>query len=527
MKTCPVCGKEYSDTATLCPADAVVLEHTQDPLIGKPLASKYNIEELIKSGGMGSVYRGKHILMDKTVAIKVLRPSLAVDPAVVARFSREAKAASRINHPHAVVVTDFGEDENGVVFLVMEYLSGRTLKEIIRTEGPLELKRIVEIIRQVAGALDVAHSQGVIHRDLKSDNIMLSSTNGGEWAKVLDFGIAKIQQPEGAGDIEVTAANLVVGTPQYMSPEQCSQARPLDARSDVYSLGVIVFEMLTGRVPFTGDSPTVIMMKHVQDPPPSVLTGRPNLPTPIDDVVRRALAKQPADRFSSAGELYEALSRAVLTTDELSEAFAEAAAPVTVANAPVPAVDDADEETVVRVREPQTFVRQRPEPLPIPVETPIASFNPWRIMLPAVIVLVAVFGIVFLLTRSPGQTSSAPPDQINGLVTDPSGQPVQQMSPATGVDERGIQPSNSSMPTVSTQSASPTPNANSNRGGAEVLPSEVNGNFGENDNANTRRPNQNTNQPSDLPRLRPDESPPPRPSESPRPRRVGTPEAPG
>src|SRR5215475_11994038 len=144
MKTCPVCGKEYSDTATLCPVDAVVLERTHDPLIENTLAGKYKIEESIKSGGMGSVYRGKHILMDKTVAIKVLRPSLAVDPAVVARFSREARAASRINHPHAVVVTDFGEDENGVVFLVMEYLKGRTLKEIIKSEGPMQLKRVVE-----------------------------------------------------------------------------------------------------------------------------------------------------------------------------------------------------------------------------------------------------------------------------------------------------------------------------------------------------------------------------------------------
>src|SRR5436853_2180388 len=263
MKVCPVCGKEYSDTSTLCPIDASVLQRDEDPLIGKTLAGKYLVEELIKHGGMGAVYRGKHILMEKTVAIKVLRPSLAVDDVVVARFSREAKAASRISHPHAVSVTDFGEDENGVVFLVMEYLDGRTLKDIIKSEGPMPLERALEIIRQVSGALDAAHQQGVIHRDLKSDNIMLSRTNGGEWAKVLDFGIAKIQQPEGVRDHDITAANLVIGTPQYMSPEQCSQTGPLDARADVYSLGVILYEMLAGRVPFTGDSPTVIMMKPV------------------------------------------------------------------------------------------------------------------------------------------------------------------------------------------------------------------------------------------------------------------------
>src|SRR6266705_2268520 len=310
MKICPVCGKEYSDTTTLCPVDAVVLERTEDPLLGHTLAGKYKIEELINSGGMGSVYRGKHVLMDKTVAIKVLRPSLALDHSVVARFSREAKAASRISHPNAVIVTDFGEDENGVVFLVMEYLDGRTLKDVIKSDGPMKLDRVIEIIRQVSGALDVAHSQGVIHRDLKSDNIMLSRTNGNEWAKVLDFGIAKIQQPEGARDIEITAANLVVGTPQYMSPEQCSQSGPIDARSDIYSLGIIVYEMLAGRVPFTGESPTVIMMKQVQDRPPSILATRADLPAAIDQAIAKALAKQPADRFQTTGEFSETLSRA-------------------------------------------------------------------------------------------------------------------------------------------------------------------------------------------------------------------------
>src|SRR5947209_16002394 len=219
MKVCPVCNRKYPDSMTLCSAEAAVLKRLEDPLIGQTLAEKYRIEKLIKSGGMGSVYRGKHVLMVKTVAIKVLRPSLAVDNAVVARFSREAKAASRISHPHAVNVTDFGEAENGVVFLVMEYLDGRTLKEIIKSEGPMPLARVVEIIRQVTGALDAAHGQGVVHRDLKSDNIMVSQTNGGDWAKVLDFGIAKIQQPASVKDADLTAPNLVIGTPQYMSPE--------------------------------------------------------------------------------------------------------------------------------------------------------------------------------------------------------------------------------------------------------------------------------------------------------------------
>src|SRR5712671_3209213 len=352
MKTCPVCGKDYSDTSTLCPIDAAVLQRTSDPLVGQTLADKYSIEKLIKRGGMGAVYLGKHVLMDKTVAIKVLHPSLALDDDVVARFSREAKAASRISHPHAVSVTDFGESENGIVFLVMEYLDGRTLKEIIRSEGAMPLGRVVEIIRQVTGALDAAHGQGVVHRDLKSDNIMVSQTNGGDWAKVLDFGIAKMQQPEGVRDNDITAANLVIGTPQYMSPEQCSQAGPIDARSDVYSLGVIVFEMLTGKVPFTGDAPTVIMMKQVGDEPPSVLEARPDLPGSIDNLIKKALAKQPVVRFQTAGALSDAFALAAAQTGAVtSKQVAPVADTVAIAPVGLATADDLDEETVVRPRE--------------------------------------------------------------------------------------------------------------------------------------------------------------------------------
>src|SRR6185295_7794685 len=168
MKACPKCGAEYPDTTTLCPSDGVALEKTDDALLGEVLAGKYRIEERLNSGGMGTVYRGTHVLMDKTVAVKVLRPSLAADEKIVARFSREARAASKISHPHALTVTDFGEAENGVVFLLMEYLDGQTLKDLIREEGPMPLPRAVEIIRQIGSALDSAHGEGVVHRDLKS-----------------------------------------------------------------------------------------------------------------------------------------------------------------------------------------------------------------------------------------------------------------------------------------------------------------------------------------------------------------------
>ena len=501
MKVCSVCGKEYSNTSSLCPVDGEVLRNTDDPLIGVTLAGKYLVEELIKRGGMGAVYRGKHVLMDKRVAIKVLRPSLAMDDDVVARFSREAKAASRISHPHAVSVTDFGEAENGVVFLVMEYLDGQTLKEIIKTEGAMSLERTAEIVRQVSGALDAAHEQGVIHRDLKSDNIMLSQTNGGDWAKVLDFGIAKIQQPNGVRDIDITAANLVIGTPQYMSPEQCSHSGPIDARSDVYSLGIIIYEMLAGKVPFTGESPTVIMMKQVQDDPPSLSEARPDLPAAVVGIVSQALAKQPDNRFQSAGELSKALAEA----SELEAGSAVAAAPVTVANSPVvkPA-DDVDEETIVTPRHPLdevTVVHARREPAP--TDAAPAGANPWRILLPAAIVLVAVFGVVFLLTRGSGQTQSPNANATQpGLVADPNSQPVQPVGPATGESERNIQ---------SQPSLTPTPrNANANVG--EQLPAtSVNGNFGSNSNRNTNQREAPTPRPSP----KEEDEPPPLPKPSP------------
>lgn len=489
---------------TLCSVDAAVLQNPSDPLLGQTLAGKYLVEQLIKRGGMGAVYRGKHVLMDKTVAIKVLRPALAVDDDVVARFSREAKAASRISHPHAVSVTDFGESENGIVFLVMEYLDGRTLKEIIRSEGPMPLARVVEIIRQVTGALDAAHGQGVVHRDLKSDNIMVSQTNGGDWAKVLDFGIAKIQQPASVKDADLTAPNLVIGTPQYMSPEQCSQTQPLDARSDIYSLGVIIYEMLAGRVPFTGESATMIMMQHVQDPPPSVIATRPDLPPAVDGVITRALAKHPADRFQTAGGLFAELSTAA---GEGVGAAPRSAA--TVATVVSPAADDLDEETVVRPREAPQYASAAA------ARDAMASFSPWRIIVPSAVVLVVVFGIVFLLTRSAGQPQPKPTQGQTELAADPNSQPVQPGSPPNGASEHGIQSLGAASPAGNVNT-----NANANQGSR--LPPDLLENFGANANANDNasgRGNKNANQrESPTPKSLPTDSiktgtpPPPKPS---------------
>ena len=486
MKKCPKCGVEYPDTTTLCPSDGVALEKDPDSLLGTIIAAKYRIDERLNEGGMGTVYRGTHVLMDKTVAIKVLRPALAADEKIVARFSREARAASRISHPNALSVTDFGEDENGNVFLVMEYLSGKTLKQVIRDDGPLPLARVVDITRQVGDALSAAHKQGVVHRDLKSDNIMLVDTMSGDHAKVLDFGIAKIQEPDGQPDTGLTAPNLVIGTPQYMSPEQCSQDSEIDARSDIYSLGVILYEMLVGHVPFSGDSPTIVMMKHLQEPVPSVLEERSDLPPAVGRVVARAMAKLPGNRYQNVAELIEDLTIASgMTILGMS--------PIAVTNAPAGARvnDDADEVTMVRAREePVAIPRRAPVTVPIaPLAQPqVASgFNPMKILIPSAVALLVVFGAFYFLSWNSPASSVNTNQQTPTLAADPNSQPVQPAQPATGKAEEGLPAGGRVNPPANV-------NANAN---ASVSPEEIeaaspaaNANVNANTNANT---NSNSN----------------------------------
>jgi serine/threonine-protein kinase len=543
MKKCPKCEKSYEDTTTLCPNDGTVLERTDDALIGQTLADKYRVEELLSHGGMGTVYRGTHVLMDKTVAIKVLNPSLAADDVIVARFSREARAASRISHPHALNVTDFGESQNGVVFLIMEYLHGQTLKEVIQGSGPMPLPRAVEIVRQVCGALDAAHGEGVVHRDLKSDNIMLVDVGGGDWAKVLDFGIAKIKEPVGGTDPALTSPNLIIGTPQYMSPEQCSQAAELDARSDIYSLGVILYEMLAGHVPFTGESPTAIMMKHLQEPAPSLLDERKDLPASVSRVVARAMAKRPEDRYQSAGELAEALSLAAQDEAPAAATVADTGAGATNRKtnrilvptdsnemARQTASEEHDEETLVRPRARTEEVESR-EVVYRDAPPTAETLNPWRIIIPAIVGLILVFGIIWALTRNSNQPTTN--QQTTPLAVDPNSSPVQPMQSPTGGAEQGIANSGSTTTNTNLNSNSTTGKGQT----SETVPVGDNSNSIRNDNTKTKteptptpaNENRAEERPTPTPEASPtdtDEPPPPPPTPKKKPRELPKPDLP-
>jgi len=279
--------------------------HIDDSLVGQTLDEKYLIEERLSEGGMGTVYRARHLLMDRPVAIKVMREGLVEDEAARIRFQREARAAVRLQHPNAVAVTDSGETSDGYVYLVMELLEGRTLREILVKEAPIETARAISIMLQASDAVAAAHEAGIIHRDLKPSNILVTqSADAPAMVKVLDFGVAKLAPyilDDEDPNITLRGAGARVGTPRYMAPEQ-SNGNGLTPAADVYSLGVILYEMLTGMAPFTGSTPMEIAAKHVSDPPHAPREIVAAIPEDIEHVVLHALEKDAADRPANAAE---------------------------------------------------------------------------------------------------------------------------------------------------------------------------------------------------------------------------------
>lgn len=344
MKVCPKCGSRFGDDAAMCPHDGTPLQVSRAPvsanearasqagarrpsqagaqraaapapapsgphdLMGRTFFGEYTIVKKLGEGGMGAVYLARQNIIDQTVALKVLHPNAAESDEIVQRFYREAKVISMLSHPNIVRVFIFGRSEDNLLYLVMEFVKGVELRDRLDQVGALDELSAIKIMKQACSALAEAHDLGIIHRDLKPDNILLTEFRGEQnFVKILDFGIAKLNDPGGAPQQQLTQAGIVYGTPQYVSPEQ-AQAKPLDRRTDIYSLGCILFELITGRTPFTDKTPIGILTKHVFEPAPrpSEVAAGPVAPT-MEALILKALAKDPNDRFEDAMEMFQAL----------------------------------------------------------------------------------------------------------------------------------------------------------------------------------------------------------------------------
>ena len=318
MKQCPECKRQFADADTFCPFDGgrlVEAEHAPgalDYMVGTTLDARYKIERRLGEGGMGVVFLAHHIVIEKLVAIKVLKREVARDQSVVRRFIQEAKAASRVGHPNIVDVTDFGTTPDGMTYSVMEYVEGATLSAALREHGRMFVSRAVPIVTQIGRALSAAHAKGIVHRDLKPDNIFLSTRGGhSDFVKIVDFGIAKVTSltKDPTLSPRLTRQGTVFGTPEYMPPEQAAGLPDTDHRVDIYALGTILYELIVGRVPHKGDSLLRTLTMQINDPivPPSKAAPELELSEPFEAVVMRALAKDRDQRFQSMTELVNAL----------------------------------------------------------------------------------------------------------------------------------------------------------------------------------------------------------------------------
>ncbi len=278
----------------------------QGARVGQTAAGRYRVLSLLGTGGMGEVYEAEHLAVGKRVALKCLWRAFWDDPEQVARFEREARVASLVRSPHVVDVLDAGKLEDGAPFLVMELLEGTTLARELATNGAMSVERALFIVRQIAAGLEAAHLAGIVHRDLKPENVFLLRVAGRELVKILDFGVSKFRRED--MDPDLTRTGTAIGTPTYMSPEQTEGMRHVDERADVWSLGVILFRMLTGELPFFAESYARLLIKVVSDEPAPRLRSRmPDLPRDLDAIVARCLEKSPAGRFASMAELVAAL----------------------------------------------------------------------------------------------------------------------------------------------------------------------------------------------------------------------------
>jgi len=498
LKICTTCGAEWPDETKFCPKDGSALKAAggEESLVGGVLQS-YHITKKLGEGGMGAVYLGEHVKMGRKSAIKVMTESLAKDTDAIARFNREAANAASINHVNVCAIYDFGETSDGTIFLAMEYIEGEALTDLIKREGPLDLQRAGTILKQTGDALQAAHELGIVHRDLKPDNIMIAKArDGSDLVKVVDFGIAKAMGGEEGQN--VTRTGLVVGTPEYMSPEQLSGDK-LDGRSDVYSLSLVFFRMITGTLPFQADSAQEVMIKRLTDDPTRLAEAHQGgaFPPQLQAVMDHAMERMPTDRYATAEEFArEAIDACagaqvadpappidtqgatqLLDTGPSDPAVTEqlqktrlSEAQATVAMTELEDEATAEAEAVTAATEVSGDAQPHTPETPMPQAKPEAAKKPPFLAIAASVVVVGIVGGVGYVTLTGGESGDPGPGNDSAAVAAllPGGDDSTgtASNPETGSDDTEttppLQPDNQGQnPVESNTNSTPQPNADS------------------------------------------------------------------
>jgi len=374
MKICRVCQKQFADDLTVCPTDGTDLHSATDIKEGTVLRGKYEILSKLGEGGMGAVFKARHVQLGDIWALKVVASRLVQEPGFRQRFKSEALIMRALNHPNDVRVHDYDETEDGLPFTVMEYVDGIHLDELVPAGTKMDVARAVNLVIQVIDGLGAAHKLGIIHRDVKPDNVMVAKdANGKEITKLLDFGVAKVKEQGDLYASQKTAAGVMIGTPAYMSPEQVKgvPSDQLDGRVDLYAATVILYELLCGRAPFVEKKPVMMLMAHAATPPPDPRQFRKDLSPALAAALLRGLEKDPTKRFANAEEMHEALAKA-LTEPAAAQPAAAAAAPAPAGLPVAPPAPAAPAAPVARPAAPASAPPARPAAAAPPPPAPPA-----------------------------------------------------------------------------------------------------------------------------------------------------------
>jgi serine/threonine protein kinase len=407
MKHCPVCDRKYDDEMRLCGFDGTPLEPVRqegssgDRYVGRTIKGRYQIIKKLGEGGMGAVYLAEQISMARRVAIKVLQGNYASDDEFIGRFRREARLAASLNHPYIVTVHDFDQGEDGLLFIAMEYVDGQPLTNIIRRDGPLDIGRAVRLGVQIAEGLEAAHRTGVIHRDIKPDNIMVVGEEDVEKVKLMDFGIARLRDTGSMS--RLTRAGVIMGTPAYMAPEQAEGAE-VSERTDVYALGIVLYEMLSGSVPFRASTPGAVLVKQIREAPLELRKLRREVPSAVERVVMQALEKEPEKRQRDMREIAQGLKK-------VGQAESDRDPPATIAAANATMIDDSP-RTIAAT---QIFQNESPDKI-IGVNRKHLGLG----FIGALVIAGLVFGLIkFTDWSAPDEAKIEPP-----VVAEPMREPV-------------------------------------------------------------------------------------------------------